>query len=127
MFNTWSSHENRIKTPNNIGTNLFQNPVVPYHEYTTAKAGLIGFTRNIAAELGQYGIRANVVSGGLLKTTDASAATSDAVFDLIKQTTPLNSVTSPQDVAHMVAFLASEHATGITGQNYTVDGGLTMN
>ena len=111
----------------NIGTNLFQNPVVPYHEYTTAKAGLIGFTRNIAAELGQYGIRANVVSGGLLKTTDASAATSDEVFDLIKQTTPLKSVTSPQDVAHMVAFLASEHATGITGQNYTVDGGLTMN
>ena len=51
----------------NIGTNLYQNPVVPYHEYTTAKAGLIGFTRNIAAELGQYGITANVVSGGLLK------------------------------------------------------------
>ena len=47
----------------NIGTNLYQNPVVPYHEYTTAKAGLIGFTRNIAAELGQYGITANVVSG----------------------------------------------------------------
>lgn len=67
------------------------------------------------------------MSGGLLKTTDASAATSDEVFDLIKQTTPLKSVTSPQDVAHMVAFLASEHATGITGQNYTVDGGLTMN
>ena len=111
----------------NIGTNLFQNPVVPYQEYTTAKAGLIGFTRNIAAELGQYGIRANVVSGGLLKTTDASAATSDAVFDLIEQTIPLKSVTSPQDVAHMVAFLASERATGITGQNYTVDGGLTMN
>src|SRR5690606_36940536 len=38
-----------------IGTNLYQNPVVPYHEYTTAKAGLIGFTRNIASELGQYG------------------------------------------------------------------------
>src|SRR5699024_5836988 len=47
-----------------IGTNLYQNPVVAYHEYTTAKAALIGFTRNIAAELGQYGIRANVVSGG---------------------------------------------------------------
>lgn len=46
-----------------IGTNLYQHPVVPYHEYTTAKAGLIGFTRNIAAELGQYGITANVVSG----------------------------------------------------------------
>lgn len=110
-----------------IGTNLFQNPVVPYHEYTTAKAGLIGFTRNIAAELGQYGITANVVSGGLLKTTDASSVTTPEVFDLIAQSTPLKKVTSPQDVANMVSFLATDKANGITGQNYTVDGGLTMN
>ncbi|MDW0114434.1 3-oxoacyl-ACP reductase [Sporosarcina saromensis] len=111
----------------NIGTNLFQNPVVPYHEYTTAKAGLIGFTRNIAAELGAYGIKANVVSGGLLKTTNASAVTTPEVFDLIANSTPLKKVTTPQDVANMVAFLSSDNASGITGQNYTVDGGLTMN
>lgn len=110
-----------------IGTNLFQNPVVPYHEYTTAKAGLIGFTRNLASELGQYGIRANVVSGGLLKTTNASAVTTPEVFNLIAQSTPLKKVTTPQDVANMVAFLCSESADGITGQNITVDGGLTMN
>ncbi|RIP33545.1 3-oxoacyl-ACP reductase [Staphylococcus gallinarum] len=110
-----------------IGTNLYQNPVVPYHEYTTAKAGLIGFTRNIAAELGQFGINANVVSGGLLKTTDASAATTQEVFDLIAQTTPLRQVTTPQDVANMVSYLISDQAKGITGQNFTVDGGLTMN
>ncbi|MEG0471071.1 MAG: 3-oxoacyl-ACP reductase [Solibacillus sp.] len=111
----------------NIGTNLFQNPVVPYHEYTTAKAGLIGFTRNIAAELGLNGIRANVVSGGLLKMTDASAVTTQEVFDLIAQSTPLKKVTTPRDVANMVAYLCSENANGITGQNFTVDGGLTMN
>lgn len=110
-----------------IGTNLFQNPVVPYHEYTTAKAGLIGFTRNLAAELGKFGINANVVSGGLLKTTDASAVTTDDVFDLIAQTTPLRQVTSPQDVANMVNYLISDQAKGITGQNFTIDGGLTMN
>lgn len=110
-----------------IGTNLFQNPVVPYHEYTTAKAALIGFTRNLASELGVYGIRANVVSGGLLKTTDASAVTTPEVFDLISQSTPLRKVTTPQDVANMVAYLCSEKAYGITGQNFTVDGGLTMN
>ncbi|WOV87498.1 3-oxoacyl-ACP reductase [Sporosarcina oncorhynchi] len=110
-----------------IGTNLYQNPVVPYHEYTTAKAGLIGFTRNIAAELGQYGITANVVSGGLLKMTDASAVTTPEVFDLIAQSTPLKKVTTPQDVANMVAYLSSEQADGITGQNFTIDGGLTMN
>lgn len=110
-----------------IGTNLYQNPVVPYHEYTTAKAGLIGFTRNIASELGGHGIKANVVSGGLLKMTDASAVTTPEVFDLIAQSTPLKKVTTPQDVANMVAFLASEQADGITGQNFTIDGGLTMN
>jgi len=110
-----------------IGTNLYQNPVVPYHEYTTAKAALIGFTRNIAAELGQFGIKANVVSGGLLKTTDASAATTNEVFDMIAKTTPIKRVTSPQDLANMVTYLASEQANGITGQNFTVDGGLTMN
>ena len=119
--------QNKSGTILSIGTNLYQNPVVPYHEYTTAKAGLIGFTRNIAAELGQYGINANVVSGGLLKSTDASAVTSDAVFDLIAQTTPLRKVTSPQDVANMVAYLVTDQAKGITGQNFTIDGGLTMN
>lgn len=110
-----------------IGTNLFQNPVVPYHEYTTAKAGLIGFSRNLAAELGKYGITSNIVSGGLLKTTDASATTTTEVFDLIAQTTPLKKVTVPQDVANMVAYLVSDQSDGITGQNFTVDGGLTMN
>ena len=110
-----------------IGTNLYQNPVVPYHEYTTAKAGLIGFTRNIASELGQYGIRANVVSGGLLKATDASAVTTPEVFDLIAQSTTLKKVTTPEEVATMVAYLSSENTDGITGQNITVDGGLTIN
>ncbi|MDK6862971.1 MULTISPECIES: 3-oxoacyl-ACP reductase [Nosocomiicoccus] len=111
----------------NIGTNLFQNPVVPYHEYTSAKAGLLGMTRNIASELGQHGIRANMVSGGLLKTTDASSVTTDEVFDLIANNTPLRQVTTPNDVANMVAFLSSDEAKSVTGQNITVDGGLTMN
>ncbi|WP_204254763.1 SDR family oxidoreductase, partial [Staphylococcus sp. GDB8P25P] len=59
--------------------------------------------------------------------TDASSVTTPEVFDLIAQSTPLKKVTSPQDVANMVSFLASDKANGITGQNYTVDGGLTMN
>ncbi len=119
--------ERKRGTVVSIGTNLYQNPVVPYHEYTTAKAALIGFTRNLAAEVGEHGINANVVSGGLLKTTDASAVTTAEVFDLIAQSTPLRKVTTPADVAQMVAYLASESANGITGQNITVDGGLTMN
>lgn len=111
----------------NIGTNLFQNPVVAYHEYTTAKAAIIGFSRNLAVELGEYGINVNVVSGGLLKTTDASAVTTPEVFNMIKANTPLRKVTTPEDVAKCVLFLGSDAGNGITGQNITVDGGLTMN
>ncbi|MEG0618923.1 MAG: 3-oxoacyl-ACP reductase [Bacilli bacterium] len=111
----------------NIGTNLFQNPVVPYHQYTTAKAALIGFTRNMAKELGTYGITVNMVSGGLLQKTDASAATTPEVFDLIATSSPLNRVTEPADVAEVVVFLGTEASRGITGQNIVVDSGLTMN
>lgn len=81
----------------------------------------------MAAELGEYGIDVNVVSGGLLKTTAASEVTTPEVFKMIAQSTPLRKVTTPEDVAKMVAFLGSPAATGITGQNITVDGGLTMN
>src|SRR5699024_2793084 len=86
----------------NIGTNLVQNPVVPYHDYNTAKAALLGFTRSMAKELGSDGVAVNMVSAGLLQKTDASAATPDAVFDLIKESTPLQKVTTPEDVAQAV-------------------------
>jgi 3-oxoacyl-[acyl-carrier protein] reductase len=110
-----------------IGTNLVQNPVVPYHDYTTSKAALLGFTRNMARELGAYGITVNMVSGGLLRTTDASSATSQEVFDLIESTTPLRKVTTPEDLADVVLFFASPWARAVTGQNLIVDGGLVMN
>lgn len=110
----------------NIGTNLFQNPVVPYHDYTTSKAALLGFTRNMAKELGEFGITVNMISGGLLKTTDASSATSEEVFQLIEASTPLKKVTEPEDVAKVVLFFASPWGSGVTGQNLNVDGGLVM-
>lgn len=110
-----------------IGTNLFQNPVVPYHDYTSAKAALLSLTRTAAAELGPLGITVNMVSGGLLRTTDASVATPEAVFDLIAANTPLRRVTTPQEVADAVLFFASPWARAITGQNLVVDGGLVFN
>ncbi|SDZ77695.1 3-oxoacyl-[acyl-carrier protein] reductase [Thalassobacillus cyri] len=110
----------------NIGTNLLQNPVVAYHEYTTGKAALLGFTRNMAKELGQYGITVNMVSGGLLKETDASSVTTEEVFGMIELVTPLQRATSPQDLADTVLFFASPWARAVTGQNLVVDGGLVM-
>jgi 3-oxoacyl-[acyl-carrier protein] reductase len=108
----------------NIGTNLFQNPVVPYHDYTAAKAALLSLTRTAAADLGPFGITVNMVSGGLLRTTDASAATPDEVFDFIATATPLRSVTTPEEFADATLFFASPWARAVTGQNLVVDGGL---
>ena len=108
----------------NVGTNLFQHPVVPYHDYTAAKAALLSLTRTAAADLGPHGITVNMVSGGLLRSTDASSATPEAVFDLIAQQTPLRRVTTPAEFADAVLFFLSPWARAVTGQNLIVDGGL---
>ena len=108
----------------NIGTNLFQNPVVPYHDYVAAKGALLALTRTAAADLGPFGITVNMVSGGLLRTTGASAATPDEVFDLVAGMTPLRRVTTPEEFADAALFFASPWSRAVTGQNLVVDGGL---
>ena len=108
----------------NIGTNLVQNPVVPYHDYTAAKAALLAFTRTTAQDLGQYGINVNMLSGGLLQTTDASKATPNFVFDLIAQSTPLRRVITPEEFAAAILMFLSPYSRAVTGQNLIVDGGL---
>ncbi|MBI1684795.1 3-oxoacyl-ACP reductase [Caulobacter hibisci] len=108
----------------NVGTNLFQNPVVPYHDYTAVKAALLSLTRTACGDLGPAGITVNMVSGGLLRVTGASAATPEPVFDLIAGMTPLRSVTTPAEFADAVLFFASPWARAVTGQNLVVDGGL---
>ncbi len=109
-----------------IGTNLVYNPVVTYHDYTAAKAGLVGITRTLAKELGPHGIRVNLVAGGLLQTTDASAVTSDEVFEYVRQGTPLQQTVTPDEFADAVLFFASPWSRTVTGQSLSVDGGLTM-
>ena len=108
----------------NIGTNLVQNPVVPYHDYTTAKAALLAFTRTSAHELGQYGININMLSGGLLQTTDASKSTPHEVFDYIASATPLRRVVTPEEFASAILMFLSPYSCAVTGQNLIVDGGL---
>ena len=108
----------------NIGTNLFQHPVVPYHDYTAAKAAALSLTRTLATDLGPDGITVNMVSGGLLRTTAASAATPAEVFDLIASGTPLRRAITPAELADAVLFFASPWARAVTGQNLIVDGGL---
>ena len=110
-----------------VGTNLFQNPVVPYHDYTAAKGGLLSITRTAAIDLGQFNITINMISGGLLKITDASRGTPEEVFDYIKSITPLRRVTTTDEFSDAVLFFASPWSRAITGQNLIVDGGLVLN
>lgn len=103
-----------------LGT--FGNPA-----YSTAKAGLIQFTRTIAVEYGKYGIRANVVAPGTVMTDGwkAKMESNPNVFEDLKKWYPLNRLVDLDEVAGAVAFLASEQATGINGVCLPVDGGLT--
>jgi 3-oxoacyl-[acyl-carrier protein] reductase len=111
----------------NVGTDLFQSPVVPYHDYIASKGALLALTRSAAQELGPDGITVNMVSGGLLRTTDASAATPDAVFDFIASVTPLRRVTTIEEFADAVLFFLSPWSRAVSGQNLLVDGGLVKN
>lgn len=110
----------------NIVSDLVERPSVPYHDYSTAKSALVGFSRNLAAELGPLGIRVNCVAPGLVYPTAASRATKEEVRDMITAQTPLRRIATPDDVAGPVLFLASDWSGFMTGQTLFVDGGLVM-
>lgn len=111
----------------NMVTNLNDFPVVPYHDYSTAKAAVLGYTRNLAKEVGPFGITANCVAPGLTYPTDSSRETQEDVREMLIRLTPMGRLALPEDIAGAVTFLASEEAGFITGQCLRVDGGLTMN
>jgi 3-oxoacyl-[acyl-carrier protein] reductase len=93
--------------------------------YAASKAGLIGLTKSVAKELSSRNILANVVAPGFIDTDMTAAMTADARATLSKQI-PLERLGTPSDVAGVVTFLASDHASYITGQVFVVDGGLVM-
>jgi 3-oxoacyl-[acyl-carrier protein] reductase len=110
----------------NMATDLVARPSIPYHDYMTAKAALIGFSRNLAAELGPLGIRVNCVAPGIVYPTDGTRDTKEDVKDMIIGQTPLKRLARPEDVAGPVLFLASPWSGFMTGQILYVDGGLVM-
>jgi 3-oxoacyl-[acyl-carrier protein] reductase len=75
-----------------MASDLVARPSIPYHDYTTAKAALIGFSRTLAAELGPLGIRVNCVAPGLVYPTDSSRATKEEVKDMLIAQTPLSRI-----------------------------------
>ncbi|MEO8654811.1 MAG: 3-oxoacyl-ACP reductase [Ramlibacter sp.] len=110
----------------NIVSDLVEHPVVPYHDYATAKSALVGFSRTLAAELGPLGVRVNCVAPGLVYPTQASGATRAQFRESIMAATPLRRIARPEDVAGPVLFLASDWSGFMTGQVLVVDGGLVM-
>ncbi len=93
--------------------------------YAASKAGLIGFTKSVARELASRHILVNVVAPGFIET-DMTAAMAPEARAALEQRIPLERLGTPADVAGVVAFLASDAASYITGQVIAVDGGLAM-
>lgn len=110
----------------NLVTDLIERPSVPYHDYTTAKTALLGFSRTMATELGPLGITVNCVAPGLVYPTDSSRTTTYEQRDELEAATPLRRLATPEDVAGAVLFFASDWSSFVTGTCLFVDGGLVM-
>ena len=93
--------------------------------YAASKAGLVGFARSVAREIGSRGITCNVVAPGFVETDMTAVLSDDRKAEILKQV-PLNRYASVDEVAGVVRFLASEEAAYITGAVIPVDGGLGM-
>jgi 3-oxoacyl-[acyl-carrier protein] reductase len=93
--------------------------------YGASKAGIIGFTKSLARELGSRGVRANVVAPGYVNTRLTDVLPEEAQQAMLANT-PLGRLGEPEDIAGAVRFLCSDEAAFITGEVLLVDGGLGM-
>ena len=93
--------------------------------YAASKAGIIGLTKSMAKELGSRNITVNSVAPGYI-VTDMTSGLADEIKEQMQTSIPMGRFGTPEDVANMVCFLASEEAGYITGQTFNVDGGMVM-
>ncbi len=93
--------------------------------YSAAKAGLVGFTKSMAKEVGSRNITVNTVAPGFIDT-DMTRELADEHKDVLLSSIPLNRLGAPEEIAHAVSFLASEGASYVTGETLHVNGGMFM-
>jgi 3-oxoacyl-[acyl-carrier protein] reductase len=93
--------------------------------YSAAKAGMLGFTKSLARELAGRNITVNAVAPGFI-TTDMTSKLSPEILENVQKVIPLKRFGEAEDVASMTVYLASDQAAYITGQVFTVDGGMAM-
>ncbi|RSN29166.1 beta-ketoacyl-ACP reductase [Amycolatopsis sp. WAC 04169] len=93
--------------------------------YSASKAGIIGFTKALAKEVGRYGIRANTIAPGVIES-DMTSALRDAEEEAIRDRVALGRFGTVDEIAEVVSFLVSARASYLTGQVVTVDGGMTL-
>ena len=109
----------------NISSNVCWTVAPNVTHYTTAKMGVIGFTRALATEVADAGITVNAVAPGLVRTGTTESGSQAEMFDMVKQMQAIHRTEEPDDVAGVVSFLASEDSRFMTGQTLMVDGGMT--
>jgi 3-oxoacyl-[acyl-carrier protein] reductase len=95
--------------------------------YISSKGGVVGFTRSLARELGQYNIRVNAISPGAVQTESEAGSVTPRDEALVMANQCLQTRVQPSDVANAILFFASQDARAITGQNLVVDNGWAMN
>lgn len=105
---------------------VWRPPAADFPPYVVSKAALIGIARSLAKPLGQQGITVNCVAPGLTRTPFTEANLPEQAFEEARARQAVPTTTMPEDIAGLVAFLASDAAGAITGQTLVADGGSTL-
>jgi 3-oxoacyl-[acyl-carrier protein] reductase len=93
--------------------------------YAATKAGIIGFTKSLSKEVGRFGVRVNAICPGLVETR-MTETIPDQMREMIKRLTSLGRMGKPEEIASLIAFLASDESSFITGSIVNIDGGLAI-
>ncbi len=111
----------------NISSNTFFAGTPNMAAYVAAKGGVIGFTRALATELGQFDITVNALTPGLIESEGVKDSPHNNAFEFVEMLQAKKGKGQPEHIADVVAFLASEDARWITGQTLNVDAGMVRN